>query len=166
MDREDSFSKQGIQVAVIGSGAPHYAKAFRESVGGRVPIYTDPSLQTFDALSFKRGLGGLLKGAMWKRGMEAFMQGHRQGKVQGDTRQLGGVLGLSNEARKALNSFRESVPSSLVSISSNTRRNSFIFLTYSAPSPHEITTEHLSMVIEDESKRGCGGAIGNVVKLA
>ena len=97
MDREDSFSKQGIQVAVIGSGAPHYAKAFRESVGGGVPIYTDPSLQTFDALSFKRGLGGLLKGAMWKRGMEAFMQGHRQGKVQGDTRQLGGVLGLSNE---------------------------------------------------------------------
>ena len=81
---------------MIGSGAPHYAKAFKESVGGNVPIYTDMALRTFAALSFKRGLGGLLKGAMWKKGFDAFKQGYRQGKVQGDAQQLGGVLGLSS----------------------------------------------------------------------
>jgi len=80
---------------VIGSGAPHYAKAFREKVGSSVPIYTDPDLHSFKALSFKRGLGGVFNASMWKRGAEAFAKGYRQGAVQGDAMQLGGVLGLT-----------------------------------------------------------------------
>lgn len=80
---------------MIGSGAPHYAKAFREKVGSSVPIYTDPDLHSFKALSFKRGLGGVFNASMWKRGAEAFAKGYRQGAVQGDAMQLGGVLGLT-----------------------------------------------------------------------
>ena len=94
MDQESVFADKGVRLAIVGSGAPPYAKAFREKVGGSVPIYTDPDLHSFKALSFKRGLGGMLNGSMWKRGMEAFSKGYRQGAVQGDAMQLGGVLGL------------------------------------------------------------------------
>jgi hypothetical protein len=95
VEQESAFSAKGVRLAVVGSGAPHYAKAFRESVGGSVPIYTDPELHTFKALSFKRGLGGIFSGSMWKRGVVAFSKGYRQGAVQGDATQLGGVLGLT-----------------------------------------------------------------------
>ena len=85
----------GVDIVIVGSGAPRYAKAFREAIHCEFPVYTDQRLATFKALSFSRSLAGVLKASLWKRGFEAFRDGYRQGKVQGDTRQLGGMLGVT-----------------------------------------------------------------------
>ena len=85
----------GVEIVIVGSGAPRYAKAFREGIGCDFPVYTDQELATFKALSFSRSFAGVLKASLWKRGFEAFRDGYRQGKVQGDTRQLGGMLGVT-----------------------------------------------------------------------
>ena len=83
-----------LQVVVVGNGAPHFAEAFRNHFDVEFPIFTDPDLSLFHRLSFKRGVGGLFSATMWKRGFEAFRDGYRQGKTEGDALQLGGVVGV------------------------------------------------------------------------
>ena len=89
------LEKKGIQLVVIGSGAPHFASGFREKLGTEFAVYSDTRLEVFKALSFQRGLLSALKPQAWKRGVEAFRSGFRQGSVQGDAQQLGGVLGIA-----------------------------------------------------------------------
>ena len=84
------LSKQGIRLVVIGSGAPRYAKAFRESVGGTVPIYTDPELQTFCFVLQARS-GGTVEGSDVEEGNRSVPPGVSTRQVQGDAQQLWGV---------------------------------------------------------------------------
>jgi hypothetical protein len=89
----DAFHARGAEVFVIGNGAPHLARAFREDLGLEVPLYTDPTLATYRALRFRRGVGAtLLSARTWAHALRATRGGFLQGRTQGDAWQLGGVV--------------------------------------------------------------------------
>lgn len=89
----DEIHAQGAELVTIGNGAPHFARAFREELGITTPLYTDPSLVTYRGLAFKRGVGRtILSLGVYRSALRALTHGFRQGRVQGDAWQLGGVL--------------------------------------------------------------------------
>ena len=56
-----------------------------------MPIYTDPELVAYKALSLKRSYAGAVDPRTLSR-IQAYGRGHRQGATKGDVLQLGGVL--------------------------------------------------------------------------
>ena len=86
------LESHGPRVIIVGNGAPFFLKAFRDHVGRSVPIYTDPELNAYKALSMRRNPLSSLNPKTLLRGVEAYRSGHRQGATKGDTFQLGGVF--------------------------------------------------------------------------
>lgn len=85
--------ERGAELAIVGNGAPSFARAFREDLGLDVPLYTDPSLETYRALAFHRGLlRTALSPRTWAHAARALAGGFLQGRTQGDPLQLGGVV--------------------------------------------------------------------------
>jgi hypothetical protein len=82
----------GVEVALIGSGGPHFANPFRDSMKLDVPVYSDPDLHAFQAASFHRSLWSIMRPEVLAKGFGAFRGGHRQRRTQGDALQQGGVL--------------------------------------------------------------------------
>jgi hypothetical protein len=93
--RIDDLHATGGEIYVIGNGTPNFIEGFRETTGWRGPLYTDPSLEVYKAAGMKRsvlktvGLGGLV------RSVGTLRRGFKQGRVQGDAWQQGGVLVIS-----------------------------------------------------------------------
>ena len=88
----DKIHAAGAELIVIGNGAPHFIAGFREITGYNGPLYTDPSLATFQAAELTRGVGTVLDIRALMPTLKAFGRGGKQGKVQGDAWQQGGVL--------------------------------------------------------------------------
>ncbi len=89
----DEIHARGAELFIIGNGAPSFAQAFREDLGISTPLFTDPSLETYRLLEFKRGVAdALLSPKVWANAARAWSGGFRQGRVQGDAWQLGGVI--------------------------------------------------------------------------
>ena len=88
----DRIHAAGAELVVIGNGAPHFIAGFRELTGYDGPLYTDPSLATFQAAELKRGVGTVLNIRALVPTLKAFGRGAKQGLMQGDTWQQGGVL--------------------------------------------------------------------------
>jgi len=89
----DELQALGADLFIIGNGAPHFARAFREDLGITTPVYADPSLRTYRLLRFKRAAKDtILSLKTYGAALRALRQGFRQGRVQGDAWQLGGVL--------------------------------------------------------------------------
>lgn len=85
--------ERGGELAIVGNGAPAFARAFREDLGLDVPLYTDPSLATYRALAFRRGLvRTVLSPRVWIHAARALAGGFLQGRTRGDALQLGGVV--------------------------------------------------------------------------
>ena len=85
--------ERGAELAIVGNGAPSFARAFREDLGLDVRLYTDPSLETYRALAFHRGLlRTALSPRTWGHAARALAGGFLQGRTQGDPLQLGGVV--------------------------------------------------------------------------
>jgi hypothetical protein len=106
-----SIHGYGAELAVIGNGTEHFARAFREDLALDTPLYVDPTCASYRALGMKRGVARTL-GAWrtwarmsraiqetiaqrrvgvvlrwWKRSIPALLPG-----AHGDAWQLGGVL--------------------------------------------------------------------------
>lgn len=86
------FEDRQMQLVVIGNGAPHFIKAFREDTGYPGKIYTDPSLNTYKSLNLKRSLGSLFGLKSVKEGLRAAASGYLQTEIQGDALQQGGAI--------------------------------------------------------------------------
>jgi hypothetical protein len=56
------------------------------------PLSVDPSLHAYRAGQFRRGLARNLALAVLAKGFDAYRRGFRQGRVEGDPWQLGGVV--------------------------------------------------------------------------
>jgi len=85
-----SLREAGIDLAVIGSGAPHFARGFKATMDFDAPIFCDEKLATYAAASLHRGLSHMLHPAQvrkWKDAARYF-----QFELQGDMTQQGGVL--------------------------------------------------------------------------
>jgi hypothetical protein len=89
----DRIGRAGAKLVLIGNGNRHFARAFREDLGIEAPVYVDTERRAYAALGMKRGVGAALgSGSALKNAARALRAGFRQGPVQGDAWQLGGVL--------------------------------------------------------------------------
>lgn len=87
-----TLEAKGARLYVIGNGGPSFIAGFREQTGFNGPIYTDPSLAVYRAAELKRGIARTLDPRSLGKGIKAFVEGHRQGRTQGDAWQQGGVV--------------------------------------------------------------------------
>ncbi len=91
------YERTGAKIIFISNGAAYMIKGFKEELGiTSAPIFTDPSLDAFKAVGFKRGFKASLGITAIGNAIKALGQGHRQGNVfgkdQGDLWQLGGLV--------------------------------------------------------------------------
>jgi NAD(P)-dependent dehydrogenase (short-subunit alcohol dehydrogenase family) len=91
-DRIGAMRARGAEVAIVGNGARHFARAFREDFGLDCPVLVDPELRAYRAAGLRRGRVELLSPRVPLNALRALRSGHRQTGVQGDPWQLGGVL--------------------------------------------------------------------------
>lgn len=92
---EGEIAARGGTLVFVGNGTPLMAQAFVEQFQVTAPLYTDPSRAAFKAAGLTRAFGLNLSSVA--RGRRAMASGHRQGKVQGDPWQQGGVLVLDGD---------------------------------------------------------------------
>ena len=88
----DRFRAAGIDLVIIGNGAPPFIEGFREQTHYDGPIYTDPSLAVFKTAELKRSVMRTIDPRSLGKAFKALTNGQRQGKVEGDAWQQGGVL--------------------------------------------------------------------------
>jgi hypothetical protein len=88
----DRIEAAGAELVVVGNGAPHFIAGFRELTGFEGPIYTDPSLKVYEAAHLERGVFKVLNPKAAISSIRAFARGGKQGRVEGDGLQQGGVL--------------------------------------------------------------------------
>jgi len=91
-DSLPSIRRNGAELVVVGSGQPEQISDFREQLGLNIPIYVDPERRAYDAAGLKRGLWLTFKPRTWGNWLRAYRQGMRQGSLQGDNWQQGGVF--------------------------------------------------------------------------
>src|SRR5213083_2265323 len=86
----DTLRDAGVALAIIGSGAPNFARGFKQQMQIDVPIYCDEKLAAYQATSMKRGLRHMLHPGQiprWKEAGRYFTL-----KLEGDATQQGGVV--------------------------------------------------------------------------
>lgn len=89
---KDRIRARGATLAFVGNGNRRFAKAFADEFGIDDPLYVDTKLEAYKALGFKRSFWRLADLHTPARLARAVKAGFRQGLVQGDGTQLGGVL--------------------------------------------------------------------------
>jgi hypothetical protein len=85
-----TLREAGVDLAVIGSGAPHFARGFKEHMQLDVPVYCDEQLAVYRAAALHRGLRYMLDPRQVGRIPEATKYFSLQ--LQGDATQQGGAL--------------------------------------------------------------------------
>ncbi len=91
-DRIDEIRANGAELVIVGNGATHFAAAFREDYALDCPILVDPELRAYRAAGLRRGRVEILSPRLPLNALRALFAGARQGTVQGDAWQLGGVF--------------------------------------------------------------------------
>ena len=88
----------GAQFVVIGNGAPNFIEGFRKHTKYTGLLYTDPSLESYKALDFRRSVWSTLGFKSMSDGLKAWKEGFRQSSTQGDAWQQGGVIAVNQAA--------------------------------------------------------------------
>jgi len=80
-------------LAFVGNGNGHFAEAFQKDSGLTAPLYVDTRREAYQTLGMKRSLGATLASlSTLKSAARALRADFRQGSIQGEAWQLGGVL--------------------------------------------------------------------------
>ncbi len=83
----------GVDVAAIGNGTPFMAQAFVEDTGLDVPVFTNPERNVYTALGAVRPPWTFIfNPRLYVNSLRVLLRGFRQGPLQGDRGQLGGVF--------------------------------------------------------------------------
>ena len=88
----DEIRDRGAELVVVGNGAVQFARAFREDYHLDTPLLVDPELRAYRAAGLRRGRVEALSPRLPRNALRALRSGSRQGSVQGDVWQLGGVF--------------------------------------------------------------------------
>ncbi len=88
----ETIRKRGAELAFIGIGNRHFAEAFRKQFDIQSPLYVDPTRDTYRALGMRSGLRAIFNLRSLRNMMRSLRAGFRPGLIQGDGRQLGGVV--------------------------------------------------------------------------
>jgi dehydrogenase/reductase SDR family protein 12 len=91
-DRIDEIRARGAELVIVGNGAPNFAAAFREDYQLDCPLLVDPELRAYRAAGLRRGRVEALSPRVPWNALRALRSGSRQGAVEGDVWQLGGVF--------------------------------------------------------------------------
>jgi len=91
-EQRQTFADIGVDLVVIGNGAPTFIEGFRERARYSGVLYTDPQRAAYQALSLRRDLKSSLNVRTIGRALSAFVSGARQVSVQGDAWQQGGIV--------------------------------------------------------------------------
>ncbi len=87
-----SLQEAGVDLAVVGSGAPNFVAGFRKKVGLEIPVYCDEKLESYRLLGMRRGLKTIVHpGLLWK-GAIAILHCNYQGSTKGEPLQQGGAI--------------------------------------------------------------------------
>jgi NAD(P)-dependent dehydrogenase (short-subunit alcohol dehydrogenase family) len=100
-DRIDDIRARGAELVIVGNGTPHFASAFREDYQLDGPLLVDPELRAYRAAGLRRGRVEALSPRMPLNAFRALRSGARQGAVQGDPWQLGGVFVIRRDGELA-----------------------------------------------------------------
>ena len=84
--------RAGVQLVLVGNGTLEQARAFQDRYAPGVAVYTDPSLRAYAALGLRRGVAATLGPASAVAFVRAHARGHRQGAIEGDPWQQGGLV--------------------------------------------------------------------------
>lgn len=95
-NKRQDIDKKKTKIIFIGNGEAYVIKSFKEILGvADAEIYTDPTLETFDACGLKRGLRYLINIKSAKQALRLKKQGYSQGAMEsssGTHRQMGGIV--------------------------------------------------------------------------
>ena len=90
--RRQEIESAGGRLIFVGNGSPRLAQRFRERTVPGATVLTDPTLATYRALRLRRGVGETLGPRSLFAGARSVLRGNRQGRVQGDAWQQGGLF--------------------------------------------------------------------------
>jgi len=91
-DEIPAIRAAGAELVLIGNGARIFAEGFRDEMKLDGPLLVDPDLRSYRAAGLRRGRVEILSPRLPLHAVRALWSGHRQGEVQGDAWQLGGVF--------------------------------------------------------------------------
>jgi hypothetical protein len=91
-EREGEIAAKGGRLVIVGNGAGHFARAFREEFRLGCPLLVDPELAAYRAAGLRRGFVELFSPRVPWNALRALAGGARQTGVKGDAFQLGGVF--------------------------------------------------------------------------
>lgn len=89
---EPLLASSGARLVFVGTGLPAMAADFVRSHAGSHAVVCDPTRRVFAAAGMRRSLGATLHWRLLANALRALRAGFRQGRVQGDAWQQGGVL--------------------------------------------------------------------------
>lgn len=95
MHRErDTIRKLGAELVFVGNGNRHFAEAFRAQFDIRAPLYVDTKREAYRGLGMRRGVRDIINLTSLRNMVRSLRAGFRPSLIQGDGRQLGGVVVL------------------------------------------------------------------------
>jgi hypothetical protein len=96
-DAWPDIEARGVRLVVVGNGQPFHAQDFHEQHRLPFTLLTDPDLKAFAAAGLRRDVLSTVNPRVLGNAFRALRGGHRQGKVQGDPWQQGGVFVITPE---------------------------------------------------------------------
>jgi len=92
LDVADDIRARGAELVLVSTGAPYFAKAFKEDRNIQVPLVTDPSGKLYENAEWSKSVGSTFSRKTLKNSKRALAGGFKQGRTQGRPFQQGGVL--------------------------------------------------------------------------
>lgn len=96
----DPIRAHGAELVFVGNGTVEIARRFAEEQQLGCPLYTDPSLASYQAAGLRSGLASGLSPRVFVRAAQAMRQGFRQKEVLGPAMQQGGAFVLDRGGRE------------------------------------------------------------------
>jgi hypothetical protein len=88
----DTIRERGAELVFIGIGNRHFAEAFQEQFHIQAPLFVDTKRDAYRALGMRCGAGDIFNLSSLRNMVRSLGAGFRPGLIQGDGRQLGGVV--------------------------------------------------------------------------
>lgn len=90
--RESDLRASEARLVYVGTGTPAMAADFARTHAGPHPVLSDVQRRSYEGAGMRRAPGSTLHWRLFANAWRAFRRGFRQGRVQGDPWQQGGVL--------------------------------------------------------------------------
>jgi hypothetical protein len=88
----ESIHRAGAELVVVGTGAPTFVEGFRETTKYDGPIYCDTERNAYRAAELRRSKLLNFTPMAAARAVRTLARGFRQGRMQGDDAQQGGIV--------------------------------------------------------------------------